>query len=205
MKYVRRRANRYEFRFPLPDDLAGKAVPEHWPEHLGALVNPRTNRFKTEVIRSLSTNEGKAADRRALTHIAELHSLVDEARRSLRDGPRGHLSRSDIEALVRAHEVDLLAHDEATRKRGLGFQEGYRLERPDGRGMTVEDRDIYRFIVDHRENRAAAARMQPDQYIRRSVDEALRKRGVTLAADDPARREAASIRPATSRAPVQAH
>ena len=27
MKYVQRRANRYEFRFPLPDDLAGQAVP----------------------------------------------------------------------------------------------------------------------------------------------------------------------------------
>ena len=27
MKYVQRRANRYEFRFPLPDDLAGQPVP----------------------------------------------------------------------------------------------------------------------------------------------------------------------------------
>ena len=34
MKYVQRRANRFEFRFPLPDDLAGKPVPAPWPEAL---------------------------------------------------------------------------------------------------------------------------------------------------------------------------
>jgi hypothetical protein len=32
MKYVRRRANRFEFRYPLPDDLSGKLVPEPWPD-----------------------------------------------------------------------------------------------------------------------------------------------------------------------------
>ena len=86
MKYVQRRANRYEFRFPLPDDLAGKPLPEPWPETLAPFVNARTGRFKTELIRSLQTTDGRAADRRALTHIAEAQALVDHARRVLRDG-----------------------------------------------------------------------------------------------------------------------
>src|SRR5689334_22808264 len=68
MKYVQRRANRYEFRFPLPDDLAGKPVPEPCPETLAPFVNARTGRFKTELIRSLQTTDGRAADRKALAH-----------------------------------------------------------------------------------------------------------------------------------------
>lgn len=58
MKYLQRRANRFEFRFPLPDDLAGKSVPAPWPKMLALLVNRRTGRFKTELIRSLHTNDG---------------------------------------------------------------------------------------------------------------------------------------------------
>jgi hypothetical protein len=55
MKYLQRRANRFEFRFPLPNDLAGKPVPPPWPETLSPFVNPRTGRLKTELIRSLQT------------------------------------------------------------------------------------------------------------------------------------------------------
>ncbi|MFL4975640.1 MAG: DUF6538 domain-containing protein, partial [Microvirga sp.] len=66
MKYVQRRANRFEFRFPLPDDLAGKAVPVPWPQSLASLLNQKTGRLKTEIIRSLQTAEAKAAERRAL-------------------------------------------------------------------------------------------------------------------------------------------
>ena len=70
MKYVQRRANRFEFRFPLPDDLAGRPVPTPWPETLTPMVNPRTSRFKTELIRSLQTTDARAAERKALVHIA---------------------------------------------------------------------------------------------------------------------------------------
>jgi len=62
MKYVQRRANRVEFRFPLPDDLAGQPIPVPWPETLAPLVNPRTGGFKTELIRSLQTTDSRAAE-----------------------------------------------------------------------------------------------------------------------------------------------
>src|SRR3954467_11686287 len=78
MKYVQRRANRFEFRFPLPDDLAGKAVPVPWPQSLASLLNQKTGRLKTEIIRSLQTAEAKAAERRALAHIEGAHRLVDQ-------------------------------------------------------------------------------------------------------------------------------
>ena len=80
MKYVQRRANRFEFRFPLPDDLGGKPVPAPWPQSLSPVVNSRTGRFKTELIRSLQTTNARAAERKALVHIAEAHALVDHAR-----------------------------------------------------------------------------------------------------------------------------
>ena len=69
MKYVQRRANRFEFRFPLPDDLAGKPVPAPWPEALVPLVNTRTGRLKTELIRSLQTTDSRAAERKALGQV----------------------------------------------------------------------------------------------------------------------------------------
>jgi hypothetical protein len=119
MKYVQRRANRFEFRFPLPDDLTGKPVPAPWPEALACLVNARTGRFKTELIRSLQTKDGRTAERRALTHIAEAHALVDRARAFLRDGPPASISPDQIAALVREHEIELLERDEALRGTGL--------------------------------------------------------------------------------------
>ena len=93
MKYVQRRANRFEFRFPLPDDVAGKPVLASWPEVLAPLVNPRTGRFKTELIRSLQTTDSRAAERKALVHIAEAHALVDQARHFLRNGPPDDITR----------------------------------------------------------------------------------------------------------------
>src|SRR4051812_13534238 len=108
MKYVQRRANRFEFRFPLPDDLAGKAAPVPWPESLVPLLNQKNGRLKTEIIRSLRTSDGKAAERRALPHIEESHRLVEQARRVLREGPPEGLSPEQITSLIREHEVELL-------------------------------------------------------------------------------------------------
>ena len=80
MKYVQRRANRFEFRVSLPDDLAGQPVPAPWPETFAPFINAHTGRFKTELIRSLWMADARAADRKALAHIAEAHALVDQAR-----------------------------------------------------------------------------------------------------------------------------
>ena len=88
MKYVQRRANRFEFRF----HLAGKPIPPLWPEALAPFVNAHTGRFKIELIRSLQTADAKAAERKVLGHIAEAHALVDQARTFLRQGPAARIT-----------------------------------------------------------------------------------------------------------------
>ena len=121
MKYVQRRANRFEFRFPLPDDLAGQSAPQPWPESLAPLLNPKTGRLKTEIIRSLQTADGKAAERRALAHIGEAHRLVDQARRVMKEGPPEGISAEQIASLIREHEIELLECDEKLRRDGIGL------------------------------------------------------------------------------------
>ena len=148
MKFVQRRAGRYEFRFPLPDDLAGKPIPHFCPEALAALVNARAGLFKTELIRSLQTDDRLTAERRVLTHIAEAHGLVDQARRCLRDGPAADISSDQIVAMARDHEIHLLGADEAIRAKGMGLDLSREEDRPhDGLGMTDDDLRGYRMLV----------------------------------------------------------
>jgi hypothetical protein len=115
MKYVQRRANRYEFRFAIPDDIAGQPVPEPWPASLTNFINQRTGRFKTELVRSLQTTEGKSAERKALAHIAEALAQVEQARRLLRNGPTAGIAPDEIASLAREHEIELLERDERLR------------------------------------------------------------------------------------------
>jgi hypothetical protein len=145
MKYLQRRANRFEFRFPLPDDPAGKPIASPWPETLSPFINARTGRFKTELIRSLQTNDGKAAERNALVHIAEAHALVDQARQFLQNGPPDSITPDQVSALVREHEIDLLHGDEELRARGIGLNLARpgALARHDGGGMTDDDLAAY--------------------------------------------------------------
>ena len=159
MKYVQRRANRYEFRFPLPDDLAGRAVPEPWPEGLAVLLNPQTRRLKTEIIRSLQTTDAKAAERRALSHIGEGHRLVDQARRVLRDGPPATISAHEIAAIIR-DEVELLERDEKLRREGIGLDLKQGITQPDGLGMT--DDDLHSIALSSAFSTAARGRKLPE-------------------------------------------
>jgi hypothetical protein len=193
MKYVQRRANRFEFRFPLPDDLTGKSVPTPWPEALTCLVNARSGRFKTELIRSLQTNDGRTAERRALAHIAEAHALVDRARAFLRDGPPASISTDQIAALIREHEIEVLDGDEAVRALGIGLN----LARPggparhDALGMTDADLNAYGYLINHLDGevRTQAAKMRPDDATGLLVNRAVAKRGLALHPDDPAWRQ----------------
>jgi hypothetical protein len=191
MTYVQRRANRYEFRYRLPDDLAGKTVPRPLPSSLSSIVNPSAGRFKREIIKSLGTNDLATANRRVLSHIAEAQDLIDQARRLLSKDPQTTITSEQINALVLAHERNTLAEDEERRRRGIGFQKGFRLEKPTGQGMSEEDMEIYRFIIDFEdgERRNALARMQPDWIVKRAVEKALHSQGIQLATDDPARRQ----------------
>jgi integrase len=193
MKYLQRRANRFEFRFPLPDDLAGKPILAPWPETLVPLVNARTGRFKTEIIRSLQTNDAKVAERKVLSHIAEAHALVDQARQVLRNGLPASITPDQIAAIIREHEIDLLHGDETLRSQGIGLN----LARPgaparhDGLGMTDDDLAAYRYFINYLdgEARAQAARMRPNDLIGFSVNRAVAKHGLVLHPDDPAWRQ----------------
>ena len=191
MTYIQRRANRYEFRYRLPDDLAGKALPTRLPSSFNRIVNASAGRFKREIIKSLGTNDLATANRKVLSHIAEAQGLIDQLRRFIQVGPERTITSEQINALVMAHERNALVEDEERRRLGIGFQKGYRLEKPNGHGMSEEDMDIYRFIIDFEdgERRKALARMQPDWLIKRSVEKALHSQGIRLEADDPARRE----------------
>ena len=193
MKYLQRRANRFEFRFPLPDDLAGKPILAPWPETLVPLVNARTGRFKTELIHSLQTTDSRAAERKALVHIAEAHTLVDRARHFLRNGPPNGITPDQIAALIREHEIGILQGDEAVRSKGLGldFARPGSLARHDGLGMTDDDLFAYEYLIDHLDGevRAQAAKMRPSDLIGFVVNRAVAQQGIILHPDDPAWRQ----------------
>ncbi|WP_426314080.1 DUF6538 domain-containing protein [Methylobacterium fujisawaense] len=193
MKFVQRRAGRYEFRYPLPDDLAGKPVPHFCPDALTPLVNARAGRFKTELVRSLQTNDGPTADRRVLPHIAELHRLVELARRFLRDGPAAGISPDQIAEMARDHEIHLLGTDEVIRAKGIGLD----MTREDGQGphdglgMTGDDLGAYRTLVAELDSytRQQAAQMRPGESTSSFVNRAVEARGFILHPDDPAWRQ----------------
>lgn len=193
MKFVQRRAGRYEFRFPLPDDLAGKPVPPPWPETLTAFVNARSGHFKTELIRSLQTNDGPTADRRVLAHITEAHRLVDQARRFLREGPAAGISPDQIAALARDHHIHLLGTDETVRTKGIGLDmaledgQGHH----DGLGMTPDDLRAYQMLVDDLDHYTSqqAAQMRAGEATSAFVNRAMEARGIVLPPDDPAWRQ----------------
>jgi hypothetical protein len=184
MKFVQRRAGRYEFRFPPPDDLAGKPVPHPWPETLAVLVNARTGRFKTELIRSLQTKDGPTADRRVLGHIAEVHRLVDQARRFLREGPAAGISASQIAVMARDHEIHFLGTDEAIRAKGVGLDMAHEDGQGthDGLGMTLDDLGAYLMLVDEldRYTRQQVAQMRPGESTSSFVNRAVEAQGMVL-------------------------
>ena len=138
MKYVQRRANRFEFRFQLPEDIAGRAFPSPWPETIEWCVNRKSGRFKNELVRSLQTNDQRTAERAALPLIEEAHRLVDLARKSLTDGPPTEIAPPTIETLAAAHTARLLRNDEVLRQKGLGLNLDLDPDSlaPDGAGMT---------------------------------------------------------------------
>ncbi|MCE3246621.1 MAG: hypothetical protein K0R41_446, partial [Geminicoccaceae bacterium] len=191
MKYVQRRANRFESRFPLPDDLAGKAAPVPWPDSLAALLNAKSGRLKTEIIRSLQTADAKAAERRALAHIGEAHRLVDQARRVMKEGPPEGISPEHIASLVREHEVELLEGDEKLRRTGIGLDLQQVTIDPDRLGMTDDDLEFYRFVIRSLDQgvRRQAAKMRPSEVVALAVNRAVERHGMFLHPDDPAWRE----------------
>jgi hypothetical protein len=176
MTHVQRRANRFEFRYRSPDDLAGKPVPARFPEALGALINPGTQRFKREIVRALKTNDPQTANRRVLSHIADAHALIDEARRFLVEGPRLGISPDQIRSLIEEYEHRLLAVDDETRRTGFGIRPKGTENAP---GMSDDEFAGFSRMVDFvdEETKAAVARMRPHVMATDAVEDALDRRG----------------------------
>lgn len=191
MKYVQRRSGRFEFRYPMPDDLAGQYVPTNWPSSLAALVNSRTARIKTELVRSLGTTDGRVAEKKALGHIAEAHSLVDNARRALSSAPVTTVPRDQVALLALQHKIRLLSMDDATRKRGLGLDLVDPTRLPTEEGMTEEDLMAYAFLIDYldQDARGQSARMRPSDSVGLVVNAAVEEAGFDLPPDSPSWRE----------------
>jgi len=191
MKYVQRRANRFEFRYQMPDDVAGQAYPSPWPEELGWCINSRTGRFKTELIKSLKSNDQRQAERAALPLIEEAHRLVDLARKALVEGPPTTIAPNAMSALAREHEIILLGRDEALRSRGAGLNVARGQLLPDGQGMSDDDLELYRRAVAMLDGitRSEAAKMRGGESLHLRLNRALEERGIVLHPDDPAWRQ----------------
>jgi integrase len=192
MKYVQRRANRFEFRFPLPDDLAGKPFPQPWPDSAAWCINPRTGRFKTELIRSLKTTDSRTAERAALPLIEEAHRLVDFARDALERGVPETISASMIAELAAHHEASLMKADDNVRQKGLGLDVRSGKPRPhDDGGMTEDDIEIYRRAVIELDSQARneSARMRGGDALNFAINRAVDSAGIVLHPNDPAWRE----------------
>ena len=191
MKYVQRRANRFEFRFALPDDIAGQPFPAPWPEAVEWCVNRKSGRFKSELVRSLRTNDLRTAERSALPLIEEAHHLVDLARKSLAEGPPSEISSGMIDALASAHTIRLMRNDEALRKKGLGLNLAVGTFAPDGLGMTDGDINVYRNLIAKLDSlsRDEVAKLRSSEAMHRIINKSVEDAGVVLHPDDPAWRQ----------------
>ena len=191
MKYLQQRANRYEFRFPLPDDLAGKYPREPWPDQLRSLVNRRTGRLKIE-LGPLTRDKGSKSSRGegSRQNLRDLHPS-GRSPTGLRKGPPETITASEIAALSLEHKIGLLEADEKLRRKGLGLDLSAGKIDPDGLGMSDDDLDLYRFVIGQLDQsvRSQSARMRASERVGLAVNQALEDRGIVLHPSDQAWRD----------------
>lgn len=193
------------FRFNLPDDLAGKPVPQNWPVDLNGLVNQKERTFKVAIWKSLqlTRKDEQRAKRIVGTKVAETVGLIDEARRRLEQGPQTSISREDINAIAARFHADRLAADEELRIRGIGLHLPRRASllaipqspepvEPDEPGLTEDDLALLRWANEKLriETQEAVVRMRPPAAVKLRVEEELSKRGAEL---EPEERRAVEI------------
>ncbi len=125
LTYMQRRSSGiYEFRKRLPTELAGKPAPESVRTAFPDLVNPKTGCFKGEVVRSLGTNDERAAKRLDLRQATEVQAVIDDALALLKAPPsdkppqRSTLGAADLAKIESATFAELLAADETEREDG---------------------------------------------------------------------------------------
>lgn len=187
------------FRFNLPDDLAGKSVPQPWPDDLNGLVNEKQRTFKVAIWKSLqlTKKDEQRAKRIVATKVAETVTLIDEARRLLERGPQTSLTREDVTAIAARVHADRLAADEELRLRGIGVRlprvrnrlainQHQEADYPDEPGLTEDDLVFLKWANEklRLEAQEAVARMRPSAQVKLRVEELLSKRGIELAPDE---------------------
>ncbi len=120
LSYMQRRASgTYEFRKRLPEALAGKPVPAHMRGVFSDLINPKTDCFKRELVRSLATKDLKDAKRRDHQEALKATQLFDDAIRALTPSPvAAEPVALDFKLLGDEVFAELLADDEAERIEG---------------------------------------------------------------------------------------
>lgn len=208
LSYMQRRASgTYEFRRRLPEALAGKPAPSHMRDAFPDLINPKTQRFKRELVRSLSTKELKEAKRRDHQEALKAARLFDAAVDALT--PRTvpvQAVNLDLKQLGEEVFAVLLAEDEAERtdgddRRHLQTPE-QRAEWPDliavppstQMGMSPDHAHVYGELlpVFEDEFRAAYARRDP-KIVYPETNIALKARGIYLNKSSPEFQRAALV------------
>jgi hypothetical protein len=171
-----------QFRFKLPDDLAGNTVPAAWPDSLSDLVNQSRGTFKLEVWMSLrlTKKDEKRAKRVVAAKVVEFTGLVEETRYLLSRGPINALSDQEIAAIAARVHADRLAQDERLRERGIGLRLpslGDALAIPThhtladdtgGPGLTDDDLKFLKWVNQQEQEKTldAVARMRPPPEIK---------------------------------------
>lgn len=202
----RRRSGMYEFRKRLPIELAGQSAPAHVKAAYPELVNPKTGRFKSELVRSLGTNDEKAAIRADLRHANEVQGQLDAAVAAMKAAnvPMLHppaavlrrtwsLGEGDLAAIEAETAAELLARDEEERTEGddrrrLQSREE-RAQWPDlvpiaepwQKGMAEDHAHVYGIEVEElsHEFREAYARRDP-AIVRAETREALHRHQIPV-------------------------
>lgn len=119
MPWLRLRGTVYWCRFAISPDLAGREVPDRWPRSLAGLVNPQTGRFKVEFTESLGQRTKAEATRAVVARKAWFDEAEKEAARFLAGDvqPLPGVTAAEFAALAEAVKIDILAGDEALRRR----------------------------------------------------------------------------------------
>lgn len=133
LSYMQRRTSGiYEFRKRLPQELAGKPVPQNLPTTFSELVNPTTKRFKRELTISLQTTDFNSAKRKDMREALRVIDLFALAGRYLRGEVSEQLSHALSLPSLEEIETDtisaLLKQDEETREDGDFRRHRHRLQ-----------------------------------------------------------------------------
>jgi hypothetical protein len=120
LSYMQRRVSgTYEFRKRLPERLAGREAPAHMREVFADLINPRSECFKRELVRSLQTKDLKQAKRRDHQEALRAMQLFDLAVRALAGEPQlDPLTDTDLQEIADEVYAELLGIDAAEREDG---------------------------------------------------------------------------------------